>query len=208
MDETTRVGDSTQKVSDSPENDLKQNYEKDRHDNIAYETYKKAISEKKNAAAENDALKARLAALEQDKMQAEGNKDELISALRKQLGETESKLKQDRSSYTWNVVGAQIKSELATRGVSDPDKALKFAAAVHKDDLSTVEVDDKYNVNGEDLKRFVDKFLNENQSMGFISKVAPKDLSPGKVEMTGHEDKKTSKMSDEEIMRAWREAQR
>lgn len=207
MEMTPGVSDSSQEASGVSEIETKQQYEKDKHDGIAYDSYQKAVSQKKAAQQRIAELEAKLTTVEQGKMQAEGKKDELIAALRKQTQELESKYKQSQSSYTWNVVGAQIKAELAARGVSNPDKALTYAKAVHKDDLGAIEVDSDFSVNKADMQRFVDKFLNENQDMGFVSKVKVKDLSPGKVEMKKDSNKPLDKLSKEELMKVWQAQQ-
>lgn len=204
----TQVGSAdTQNASGSPELELKTQYEQDKHDGVAYESYKKAVNQYKKSNEEVATLKAQLQSLQQDKMQAEGNKDELIASLRKQVSDLDEKSRKSQASYTWNVVGAQIKGELAARGVRNPDKALEYAKAVHREDLSTVEVDEEYRVNKDDMRRFVDKFLNDNQDMGFLSTPGVKDMVPGKVELTGEENKSLSKASDEDIMKAWKAAE-
>lgn len=184
MEETQVAGGNTQDASGVQENETKKAYEAAKHDGIAYDTYRKAVSQYKKASEKIAELETQLSAVAQEKMQAEGKKDELINALRKQTQELEAKYKQSQASYTWNVVGAQIKAELAARGVSNPEKALHYAKAVHRDDLATIQVGEDYTVERNDLQRFVDKFLNENQDMGFVSRVKVKDLPPGKVEMT------------------------
>ena len=199
MDQTPGVSDSPQNASGTAEqNDLKTKYEQDKQDGIAYDTYKKAVGQYKKANEKAAELEARLSAFEQDKMSAEGKKDEVISQLRTQLSELESKHKASQQSYTWNVVGAQIKSEMATRGIRDPEKALKFATAVHKEDLGGIEIDDNYNVNKQDMQRFVDRFLEENKDMGWQSQVRVNDMTPGNnVEMGDKPE--ISKMSVEEL---------
>lgn len=204
MQETQAVGDSTQTPGGTPEQDLQQKFETEKQDGIAYETYKKTVTEAKRAKEKASELEARLAEIERDKLSAQGKKDEVIESLRKQLGELENKHKISQASYTWNVVGAQIKSELAAKGVRNPDKALEYAKAVHKDDLSAIEVDSSYNVNKDDLSRFVDKFLTDNQDMGFMSKPSVKDVTPGKFEY-GEKPKPLSELSEEELKAKWRD---
>jgi len=204
MEETHGVSDSPQTdASGNSADDLKQQYEQDKHDGIAYDSYKKAVNQYKSAKSEADSLRAKLQQYEEEKLESQGRKDEVIASLRKQLGELDDKYRGSQRSYTWNVVGAQIKSELAAKGVRNPEKALKYAKAAHKDDLSAIEVDEDYNVNHQDLSRFVDKFLMENQDMGFVSKVGVKDIPPGKVEIDGNENKGVAKMSDDELSKAW-----
>lgn len=203
--------EETHGVSDSPQNDaggrsaddVRQQYDQDKHDGIAYDSYKKAVSQYKTAQGRVDELEAKVRQYEESQLESQGRKDEVITSLRKQLSELQEKHRTNQQSYTWNVVGAQIKSELATKGVRNPDKALKYAKAAHRDDLSAIEVDEDYNVNPQDLSRFVDKFLMDNQDMGFVSRVGVKDIPPGKVEITGNENKAVAKLSDEELSRAW-----
>lgn len=206
MEKTPGVSDSTQTASGGPETETKSQYEQDKHDGIAYDSYKKAVNQYKKANDRIAELESALQSYEQDKLQSEGKKDEVIHSLKKQLGELQESHRKSQASYTWNVVGAQIKSELATRGVKNPDKALKYAKSVHKDDLATIGVDDQYNVDSTDLSRFVDKFLMENQDMGFVSKPGVRDLPPGHVEVY-NETKSTDRLSDDELMAAWRDAE-
>jgi hypothetical protein len=208
MEESQVTGGDTHAAGGLIEQDIKTKFEKEKQDGIAYETYRKTVTQYKRAAEKNAELEAALAAATQDKMQAEGKKDELISALRKQTQDLESKYKQSQTAYSWNVIGAQIKAELASRGVGNPDKVLNYAKAAHKDDLGAIEVGDDYTVNRTDLSRFVDKFLNENQDLGFVSKVKVKDLSPGKVEMKKDDKKPLDKLSKDELMKVWAATQR
>lgn len=204
MEETHGVSDSQQNdASGKSVDDLKQKYEQDRHDGIAYDSYKKAVTQYKSAKSEVDTLKSKLEQYEQERLESQGRKDEVIASLRKQLSELDEKSRRSQQSYTWNVVGAQIKSELAAKGVRNPEKALKYAKAAHKDDLSSIEVDEDYNVNPQDLSRFVDKFLMDNQDMGFVSRVGVKDIPPGRVEIKGNENKGVNKLSDKELDDAW-----
>ena len=203
MSETPGVSDSTQNASGGSEQELKNQYEQDKHDGIAYDTYKRTVSQYKTASAENTELKSKLRELEDERLESQGKKDEVIASLRQRLSESEAKRKQDRESYTWNVVGAQVKAELAAKGVKNPDKAFKYARAAHENDLKTLEVNENFEVSKEDLSRFADSFLNDNQDMGFVSRVGVDDITPGRVEITKDGDKPTSKMSDDELAKAW-----
>lgn len=198
MNETTQVSDQTQEASG--DNELNG---KNERDFVAYETYRKTVGKEKKLRSENEELLGRLRQYEEAKLEQDGKQSELIAAQRKQISDLESRLKQSESSYAYNVVGAQFKSELAARGVGNPDKVFKYAAAVHKDDLNAVEVDrETYNVNDQDLKRIVDKILTENADMGFVAAKGVKDMSPrGDVEY-GESKKAPSEMSLDEIKAA------
>ena len=174
---------------------------------VPYDTHHKALHQRAKFKEERDAAMARLAEIEQKELEAKGEHSKVIESLRSQLSEKESKINEMQSNYGWNVVGSQIKAEFASRGIKNADKALKFASSVHKDDLSTIEVDDQYNVNKEDLGRFVDKFLNDNADMNWIGKVSVKDnpnLSGSSDSPSSIAKDKISKMSaDELVQKLW-----
>lgn len=208
MDENTQVpnGD-TQEAQGKTEGMTEAEFEQARQDGIAYETHRKALAQRARLKEEREQLSKELESYKQREMESQGKYQELVEAQRKRISELEEKTKQMSTSYQWNVIGAQIKSEFASRGVKAPDKALKYAVAAHKDDLNTIEVDDQYNVNSSDLKRFVDKFLTDNQEMGFVSKVGVRDLPPGKVELDNSSKQSIAKMSKDELMEYWKSAQ-
>jgi hypothetical protein len=104
---------------------------------VSYDTYKKTISEVKKLKA---ALKEREDALQkaqQEKLEAEGNKDELITQLKGKLSEVEKKHKETFNSFVYSSLDAQVREEAAKIGCIDPDAVVKLA------DLSSVEVDAK-----------------------------------------------------------------
>lgn len=204
MDTNTRsTNGATQEAHGKNEGMTEAEFEVAKVDGIAYETHKKALSQRVKFKEEAANYKSELESYKQRELENQGKYKELVDSQRKRIDELETKDKDRDRSYQWNVIGAQIKSEFARKGVNNPEKALKFAAAAHKDDLNTIEVDDQYNVNSSDMQRFVDKFLNENIDMGFVNKVGISDLPP-----SGHarkeEGKKISKLSEDELMDAWK----
>lgn len=208
MEQTTHsTHGATQEANGVNEGMTEAEFEQKRQDGIAYETHRKALAQRAKFKEDNDTLRAELDSYKQREMESQGKFQELVESQRKRIAELEERNKKMSSQYQWNVVGAQIKSELSTRGVRNADKALKYAIAAHKDDLNTIEVDDQYNVNSEDLGRFVDKFLSDNVDMGWVNKVNVKDLTPGGDKSGNNEPKSISKLSDDEIMEAWKHAQ-
>lgn len=95
-------------------------------DSVKYDTYKKLLGEKKAADSRMKALEDKLNALEVDKMQAEGNKDELIQKLQADLSVTRDSLKQKDQAYAYATLGSQVKTEAAKMGCQDPDSLVKL----------------------------------------------------------------------------------
>ncbi len=208
MEETTQGLDEANQKADGGTGDgmTKTVFEQQKVDGIAYETHQRALKQRAQFREKNESLEAQLQSYRQKELEDEGKHKEVIQAQRKQITELEDKQKKMSSNYMWNVIGAQLKSEFSAKGVGNPDKVLKFAVATCRDDLSSIEVDDQYQVNREDLSRFVDKFLGENTDMKFVNKVGVKDLSPGRVELNGNENKPLAKKSLDELMSDWQEA--
>lgn len=169
--------------------ELQENEEsRKREDVVAYDTHRKLLSEKKKTQAQLEELKKQLGQYEQQKLEAEGRKDEVIKSLRQQLSEKESILKEKDSRYAWNVVSGQIKSRATQEGCKSPDKLLRL---LDKEDLSALEVDDNYMVNQDDLSRIIEKAKRENDFLFSARKANVNDLPPsGKVEQP---EKKTVK---------------
>lgn len=146
-----------------------------RDDKVAYDTYRRVVGKSKKVMAENDELKQRLNLIEQDKMAADGKKDDVIKSLREELGQTRSQLDSQKQNYAWNIFSSNIKAEAAKRGCKDPDKLLKL---LDKEDLGSVEVDDNYTVNRDDLSRLMDKAIRENDFLFGKPAVKVNDVTP------------------------------
>lgn len=122
-------------------------------DKVAYETHRKLLGEKKKLQADFQALQDQLNSIELEKKQAEGNKDEVITSLRSQLEESKSQVKEVKKNFAWNTIQAQIKSEAVNRGCVNPDALIRLMS---RDELNTIEIDDGFNINKDDLSRVLD----------------------------------------------------
>lgn len=201
--------DMNHSVSDTPQSnasgvderhDLKEKYEQDKADGVSYDSYKKAVNQYKKSNERLAELQAKLESYEQQKLESEGKKDEVIAQLRGKVNDLESKYKQSQANFTWTTVGSQIQEEMSARGIQNPSKAFRFAKAEYGEDLKGMEVDENYRVNRDDMQRFVDKFVQENQE--FVTRKVPvNDLTPSGV--SKEESKDLSKASMDDIMDEW-----
>ncbi len=104
---------------------------------VAYDTYKKTLGEAKQAKARLKELEAKLAGAENDKLAADGKKDELIAKLRGDLDKVSKTHKETLNGFISTSLAAQVREQAATLGCVDLDAAEKLL------DLSDVEVDTK-----------------------------------------------------------------
>lgn len=90
---------------------------------------------------ELDSMKNRLAEIEQQKMSAEGKKDEVITKLNEQIRSANTELSKLKTSYAVRTVQNQVKQKAAEMGCVDTDLLLKAV------DLQAISVvDEEFNV--------------------------------------------------------------
>lgn len=106
-------------------------------DKVSYDTYKKTVSEVKRLKAEIKAKEDALTAAQQEKLAAEGNKDELISQLKAQVSKLEKANKDTLNSFVFMSLDTQVRKEAEKLGCVDPDAVVRLA------DLTAVDVDTK-----------------------------------------------------------------
>lgn len=134
--------DKDKKVSDLPADDTSGDTQDPKGndtsgDKVSYDTYKKTLSEAKRLKSELKAKEDALELARQDKLAAEGNKDELISQLKVQNAKLEKQHKDTFSSFVYSSLDNQVKEAALAMGCIDPDAVTKLA------DLSDIEVDSK-----------------------------------------------------------------
>jgi hypothetical protein len=166
-EETTTVSDQTTQdgvESVEPQKDM-----------VAYDTYRKVLGEKKKRDEQLNEMADRLKSLEQKELEAKGEQQKLIEALRKDLSEKDQKLKQVHQNFAWNNLESQLKTFAASNGCKKPDALVRLMDA---QDFEGIEVNDQYQVNSDDLARVVNKYKADYPE--FFGRSTPKidDLSP------------------------------
>lgn len=181
MEENQNASGSQEQVSDNSSGE----------DKVAYETYKKTLSEVKRERAEKRELLEKLQAIELEKQQANGDKDKVIETLRTKLNEVTTEAKKIEKNYVWNTIQGQIKNEAISQGCVNPDKLIKLMS---KDDLSSVEIDDHFNVNRDDLTRLMDEAKKQHSDIGLF-----KSKKSEVHDVTSHNIPKTPVKSKDEL---------
>ena len=169
-----------------------------KNDSVAYDTHRKLLGEKKTMQAALAEAQARLETLEQDKLSADGKKDELIQKLQKGVSEKEEKLKKVVGAFQYRTVSNKFMEEAKAAGCISPEDLKALA------DLSTVEVDvdndfavSKESVTSiiEDLKKRVPFFFNKG-SVNILDKTPNNNIDTKQESPSS----KIDKMSVSELM--------
>lgn len=169
----------------------------DKKDSVSYDSHKKLLDEKKKVADENKALKERLEAIENEKLQASGKDKELAEKLRKELEEERSRAKQSQERIVKDRVENTLKSAAEKAGLTMPFE--KFAKLV---DLSTVDVNaDTLEVNAKDIERVLEKAREDMPYLFGKTKVDVNNVNPNEKSKSesGSTIKDLSKKSVDEL---------
>ena len=162
---------------------------------VQYETHKRTVAKLKNWQQKAESLEERLNSVEQDKLAAEGKKDELIENLRKSNLEKDQRLKSTLGNFAYSSLTNQLETQAVSAGCVDVKALSKLV------DLAGVSVDDEtFVADADQLKGLVD---DAKRNMPYLfSKPGPKINTrspggPGSVDSGGAD---YSKMSMDEIM--------
>lgn len=130
------------------------------------------LKHKDKLLGENKKLKAqalefqRLAeSAQQEKLQAEGKKDELIAALKKEKDLLNQKVVGTHSAFASRVIHGELKAEAAKYGCVSLEDFVRLV------DIDSMEVDDNYNPDPERVKSLVQEAIKTRPFL--FSKAAP-----------------------------------
>lgn len=167
---------------------------------LAYETYKKALDGRHKFKAEAEELRKQVETLKQKELEATGKTEEQAKYWKEKALDYETKLEKTTAQYGWNQVKSQLSTELAKAGCVDPDVAISL---IDKTELNSVEVNDDYSVNSEDLTRIVDSLKRDQRTQRirlFGGTTQVNDMAPAsKVDFQPSEDD-VSKLSKDELI--------
>lgn len=166
-------------------------------DSVSYESHKKLLGEKKGLQTKFEAMQAELNSFRDDKLSAEGKKDDVINSLREQLNISQKESKELKSNFAWNTVKTQIKNEASVKGCVNPNKLIKLLS---KEEISGIEIDDNFNVNAQDLSKLIENAKKEHSDIGlFSAKIINVNDVTGKQKDFKPKQKSYDDMTDEEL---------
>lgn len=117
-------------------------------------------------------LRDQIDIFEQEKLAQAGKKDELIDSLRKQIKDTQEKIKGMTQTFALKSVNQQVLEAAREMGSTKPEHVMKFA------DLSTVTVNEDFSVDNDALKLALEKVREELPELFKKAPAAPRDGTP------------------------------
>jgi hypothetical protein len=165
------------------------------NDAVSYESYKKALNEKKNYQAKLSEYEQEVQRLREEKMSAEGKKDELLSTYQKKVQDLSEKLDKTTKHYAWNTLTGEIKREAMKHGCTDPDKLIRL---MDDEDLRSIEIGENFTIDNKAIEQVIEKNKKDNF---FLFKTAGKPIANGIPNTKPVDDSKEdlSKLSLDEL---------
>lgn len=182
--------DSTQEASSTPE----ASQSTEQKDVVQYDSYKKVLSEAKNAKERARQLEAELEAKNTAELEKQGKHQEIIENLRAKNADLETKYRKERESALWKDVTGAIKSEAAKAGCINPDKLIRL---LDKSDFQTLQAEDGKVVQ-DSVKMLVEKAKKEDYYLFSKGELPVMDATPSnKIDKPN-----LSELSKDEILAA------
>lgn len=177
-----------------------------KNDVVAYDSFQKVLSEKKQMQAKYNEMQEQLKALEEQKLQAEGNKDQLIENYRNQLKDYQSKYENTRKSYAWKTVSSTLREIAKDLGADTPKKQQAVINLMDDSYLSRIEADDDFNVDRDAARQVLEEWKKENSDV-IAWNTTPKKMANGipSKKPTEKEKQDLSKLSKEELEQLYKE---
>lgn len=134
---------------------------------VSYDTYSKTVKEAKAAKARAKELEDKLAGAENDRLGAEGKKDELIAKLKSDNEKLTKTQKENLNSFVFSSLDNQVREVATSLGCVDVDAVGKLI------DLTDIEVDTKtFKADKTELTQALQQLKKDKPYL--FNKVAPK----------------------------------
>lgn len=166
---------------------------------VKFETYSRVLGKLKTTEAQFSELQDKINSLEQEKLEAEGNKDQLIDSLRKELNERKAREKQIVGSIALSQGRNALVDQAVKAGCNSPEILTKLLES----DLQGLDYDSEFKPDQEQVKLLIEEARKKNPIL--FSKEPPKtanhnlNTTPPKQKTT----KPLVEMTDEEFNQVW-----
>lgn len=159
-------------------------------DTVAYETHKKLLGEKKRVQSQLEEMQTKLNSLTEEKLSAEGKKDELLEAYKKRLNEMESKVQ----DFAYTSVSNSVRMKAKEMGCVDDEVVVKLI------DLTKLSVGEGFTVDPDEVRTMLESvkkeksylFKPQNPNVNNSIPNANPNVEGGKIDF--------SKMTKEELV--------
>lgn len=168
-------------------------------DTVAYDTYKKAISELKKAKEMNSAFESKFREAEEARLTEEGKFKEMYQSLKEEASKKEQEFKAKESRLVKNTLKNTVARYAKELGAIDEAVDQIYSVG----DWASVEFkDDDYSVNQDQVKKLVGEMAQKSPWFFKKSASAPRDVVLGKGMSTGETD--MSKMSTDKLIEEYK----
>tara|TARA_R110001632_G_scaffold52197_4_gene129716 strand:+ start:3342 stop:3938 length:597 start_codon:yes stop_codon:yes gene_type:complete len=157
------------------------------------------LGKNKQYKDELDALRDFKSNQELAEKEAKGQHQEVIASLRQQLEETKKTSAEEKKQFAYSKFETQLKSKAQVEGCVNPDKLIKLMTA---EQIKSVEMDEMFNVNGDDLTRLMGELKDEHSDIGLFGKMKVNSTSVNSVMTQGESEPKTETIDYEAQLRA------
>ena len=164
MEESPNQGSAplTEEVSDQAASEtVKENVKTETAaDNIpSYEWHRRVLGENKKYKSQLNEAQEQLKTYEQKEMEAKGQHQDLINALRQENQKLKAGIDERDQVYQWSKRSEALRSALRSNGCVKPDHLLRL---MDEEVLNQIQVDDQYNPVQEDVNRVVEAFRGDS----------------------------------------------
>lgn len=164
--------------------------------NNAVDDYKRDMFKYKQKAKE---LEERLQEYALADEQKKGNLEGVINALKDENRRLKHETAQSRLNFAEGKLEDAVKGFALKKGCKDPETFYKL---IDRNDLQTVELDDKFRANGDDIASIVERYMGKYEHLGFFGKnINVVDKAPmNKPPVNETKKKSLDEYSHEELM--------
>ena len=131
-------------------------------DTVSYESHQKLLSQHKNQRARLQELEEFKKNMELKAEEEKGNLTGVIETLRNELREERERVKKTTEKIAFDKFSSQVKSVAKEHGCVDTDGLMKLLS---KEQIASVQVDDKLNANTDDIQRLIGQFKEKKSYM-------------------------------------------
>lgn len=149
---------------------------------------KETAEEAKKYRQKNAEFQARFEAIENERLAEQGKWKEIAEQQKARADKAEKEAKEKHAKFALRTVESQVKAEAAKRGCVDSDALLKLM------DISELDVDDDYSVNGTTMASALEKLQKEKPYLFPKQAASHRDLPPNSGK-EGFKEKSLSEMT-------------
>ena len=140
--------------------------EKPSRPELSYDTYKRTVGEAKKYKSQVQEMQERLKTYEEREMEAKGQHQDLIQALRDENAKLKSGIRERDEVYTWSKRREALTSAAYQLGCSKPEHLLKL---MDVEKLNEIEVKEDFTPVMDDIHRVVEEYKT-NPDYGYLFK--------------------------------------